>query len=74
LRESNNSIAQFIGLVKNNKWQSLKPKRGKGAALAFKRLNFICHWDFGILNLLGPALSLSKGDYKKLEVKYKDNT
>jgi hypothetical protein len=24
--------------------------------------------------LLGPALSLSKGDYKKLEVKYEGNT
>jgi hypothetical protein len=33
-----------------------------------------CHWDFKIWNLLGPALSLSKGDYKNLEVENEDNT
>jgi hypothetical protein len=40
------------------------------------QLDFICHLhlDFGIWNLLRPALSLSKGDYKELEVKYEDNT
>ena len=40
----------------------------KGAVLAFK------HWDFDIWNLLGLALSLSKGDYKNVEVKYEDDT
>jgi hypothetical protein len=33
-----------------------------------------CYLDFEIWNLLGPALSLSKGDYKKLEVENEDNT
>jgi len=46
----------------------------KGVVLAFKHLDFNCHLDFDIWNLLGPALSLSKGDYKNLEVKYEDNT
>ena len=46
----------------------------KGVVLAFKHLDFNCHLDFDIWNLLGPALSLSKGAYKNLEVKYEDNT
>jgi len=42
--------------------------------LAFKHLDFNCHWDFEIWNLWGPALTLSKGNYKNLEVNYEDNT
>jgi len=30
--------------------------------------------DFGVRNFLGPALSLSKGNYKNEEVKIENNT
>ena len=69
-----NVVARFVGLVNNDKWQDSKPKREKGLVLSFKHLDFIRHLDFEIWNLLGLALSLSKGDYINLEVKYEDNT
>jgi len=52
----------------------LDPGLFKKVVLLFKHLDFICNLDFEIWNLLGPALSLSKGDYKKLEVQDEDNT
>ena len=36
--------------------------------------DFNCDSNVGIGNLLGTALSLSKGDYTNLEVKHEDNT
>ena len=46
----------------------------KGLVLAFEHLDVNCHWDFEIWNFREPALTLSKGNYKNLEVKYEDNS
>ena len=47
---------------------------GGKVVLSFKHLDLNCHLDLDIWNLLGRALSLSKGDCKNLEVKYEDDT